>query len=452
MSVRYCLFALTAAVLLSACSEQEKILTGERFDVRVPLSVTAGRVSDPESEEVVYINLLKTQNLPEPVRLPDMRSDRAWPQLNGGPDHRIDHPALSGSPLPVWRADIGAGNSRRQRITAAPVSAAGYVFAMDSQSRVTAHLQDGSPVWSVSLVPPSEEIEETAGGGLAYDDGTLYVTTGFGRLHALRASTGELFWSQKFSAPASFAPMVVNGLVFVVTQDGQAWAVETRNGRLRQNWQSVPTATGAAAGSTPAARDDIAVIPYPSGEVQAVGIDDGGLIWSTTVGGSRGASGRSSFRPITSAPVIDGDTVYVANLAGKMAAIDITTGEVLWTAAEGSSSPVWPASGSVFVVSDAGELVRLDGATGKRIWGVPLPFYEGGFYGRRESVFTNFGPVLAGGRMVVASGDSRIRFFDPVNGRLVSSIETRSGAAAAPIVVRGVLYLVDEDGSLTAYR
>ncbi len=445
--------ALTALLIVAACSEPERTIKGERIDIRVPLEQTVGMISDEDANTVEYANLLKQNNSPRSIQLAEMRSHQIWPQLNGSAAHKIQHPALARRPSLVWSASIGEGNSRQHRITGSPIFAAGHVFAMDSQSQVTAVSANGRNAWSTSLVPSYERPEDASGGGLAYESGVIYATTGFGHLYAMRASTGEIIWIQEFEAPASFPPAVSDGLVFLVTLDNQAWAVDTGNGRLRWNWQSTIATTSTATGGTPAVTGDVVILPYPSGEVQAANFKSGQIVWAVTVGGARGAAARSALRSISGAPVIDGDALYVANQAGKMASIDVSTGLTRWTATEGSSNPVWPEGDSVFVVSDAAELVRLDASSGNRIWSSPLPGDKpASFLGRIKAVYANFGPILAGQRLIVASGDGFIRFFDPVSGKLAGSASISGGAASSPIVASGRMYLINAQGQLTAYQ
>jgi len=71
---------------------------------------------------------------------------------------------------------------------------------------------------------------------------------------------------------------------------------------------------------------------------------------------------------------------------------------------------------------------------------------------RRTKVFAHYGPILAGGRLVITSSDGQIRQFYPANGELISSLEMPSGAASAPIVVDGTLYVLSIDGDLLAFR
>ena len=62
------------------------------------------------------------------------------------------------------------------------------------------------------------------------------------------------------------------------------------------------------------------------------------------------------------------------------------------------------------------------------------------------------GPVLAGGQIIVASNDGKIRFFNPQSGALVRSIDIPGGATTAPVIAGGVMYVVSTQGQLYAFR
>ena len=110
------------------------------------------------------------------------------------------------------------------------------------------------------------------------------------------------------------------------------------------------------------------------------------------------------------------------------------------------------AGGAHFFVSDRNELIRLDADSGARVWGTELPLYVANRERRRKAVFAHFGPILAGGRLVIASGDGEIRMFSPESGALVGTLPLRGGAATHPIAVGDMILVVSEDGRLHAYR
>jgi len=427
---------------LSACDKDDPILTGEREDIRAP--VTDGQAA-PESAT-------QTADAPAPIRLPATRANAEWTQRIGSPATRTDHPALSKAPQLAWSASIGAGDGRRTRITADPVVAEGRVFAMDSQSRVTALSTSGETLWTRDLVPENERPTDASGGGLTYGDDKLFVTTGFGFLTALDPETGAELWQQKLRATGSGTAAVRGGLIYLVAGDDVAWALETDTGRIRWRLSATPDINNVIGGPAPAISDKYAIFAFGSGEVQAAFRKGGLRIWDAQIAGQRPGLASARVADVTGDPVIDGDRIYIGGHSGRMVALRLANGERLWTASEGPLSPVWPAGDSIFLISDRNELVRLKKADGTRVWGTRLPFFVKDRPRKQSEIFAHYGPLVAGGQVVVASSDGKLRFFDPVSGQLARSIEVPGGATSNPVVAGGTLYAVSTKGQLHAFR
>jgi outer membrane protein assembly factor BamB len=438
---------IIALIGLTAC-DREVILEGERFGTRVPLQDTVPGDDDVLivlDEVSAAVDASRAINLPAPV------SHTSWPQRSGTAQNIYPPAALSAAPSELWAVDIGAGNSRRNRLTADPVVADGQIFTLDALAQVSATSTSGQIVWQVDLTPGFERGGGISGGGLAVVDGTVFATTGYGELVALDAASGAVQWRQRLSAGMT-APTIANDTVYVVSRDSQAWAINAENGRVR--WQLPAAAAGAVlSGSVaPAVSDRLVIFPFGSGELVAVLRLSGIRVWGTTVAGSRRGFAYNNLNDITGDPVISGSTLYAGNQSGRVVAMNAASGERIWTAQDGAYSPVLPVDDSIFFVSDRNELLRVDAANGDRIWGVDLPLYVQRRERRRQAVFTHFGPIMAGGQLIVPSGDGAIRFFAPEDGSLTNSLEIRGGAASNPIVVGDVLYVVSGDGRLHAFR
>ena len=423
--------AVLALGVLGACGEQDTILPGPREDLRAtPVMVNQAR----------------------PISLPAQQANADWTHRNGNQRHQISHPALGAALTPVFAADIGEGDSRRARITADPVVAGGVVYTLDARAGVTATTTAGETIWTTDLTPRRHNATDASGGGLAVSGGRLFVTSGFGELSVLDAATGRELWVQDLDAPAMAAPTVVGDLVYLVARDSTAWALDVNTGRIRWQEAGTPSSANFAGSAAPAVTDDIAIFPYPSGEVVAT-FPAGGLPrWSTVISGDRLGRAASLITDIGGDPVIDGNRVYVGNFGGRLVALDIRDGSRLWTAGEGAVSPVWPVGDAVFVINDLNELLRLDAASGAPVWRIALPSFEDKPTARQKSVFAHHGPVLAGGRLIVTSSDGLIRQFDPVSGAALGSIEIPGGAASGPVVAGQTLYVVSKTGQLHAFR
>ncbi len=441
--VRLGALMVASALLLTAC-DREVRLPGARFSIDVPLAQTldgAGGIIDPSADDAP-----RAISLPAPVRT------ASWNQRGYNAANRTPHAALAASLTQVWTANIGAGNSRRNRITADPVSDGARVFTMDATAGVVAtDLATGGTVWSADLQPGFDRGGSVSGGGLAVSGGRLYATTGFGELVVMDAATGAVAWRQRLNAGIG-APTVSGDTVYIVSRNNEAWALNSADGRL--NWQ-VPTAPSGpllTGGAAPAVLDRLVVFPLGSGELAGTLRLSGAPLWITSVAGGRSGVAYANINDVTGDPVVAGGRIYAGNQSGRVAAINPDTGARLWTAGEGAYSPVLVTGDDLFFVSDRNELIRLDASSGARVWGTELPLYVSQRERRRRAVFTHYGPILAGGRLVVASGDGQVRFFSPESGALVGAVALRSGAAAHPIVVGDVLLVVTDDGRLNAFR
>jgi len=427
--------------VLAGCAERELILPGERLGVRDIL-------------EDAPQDAAATENVSLAANVPAARTVASWPQSHVSPSARTLNSALSANLTPLWSTSIGQGDSRRARIITDPVVADGRVFTIDSAGRVSATSTSGEALWSYSLVPLRDDASQALAGGLAYDSGRLYVTSGFGTLSAVDAASGEEIWTQRLTSTATGAPTVFGGLVYVVAGDSTAWAIEAEDGRVRWQQDGLGDVSNVAGAAPPAVSDRHVVFSFGSGAVQGAFRQGGLRLWSADIVGARRGFAIALVDDITGYPVIDGNSVYAGNHSGRVVALNVNSGERLWTAQHGALEPVWPVGGSVYFVSDLNELVRLDAETGAQIWTVELPGYEPVRrpQRRRDSAFVNHGPIMAGGRLIIASSDGFIRAFDPASGDLVTQTEIPRGATTRPVVANGVLYVVSKNGTLHAYR
>lgn len=429
-----------ATLLLAACSEDEVFLPGERLPVRDGDAGGVGVIAAATPPATA-----PALSLAPPRRLAD------WTMRVGNAANDPAHATLSPAPALLWSANIGAGDSRRLRITADPVSDGTRVFTLDAQSVVTATGLTGAPLWSRSLVPGFERAGDASGGGIAVVGGTLYVSTGFGELHALDAATGGERWVQRLDAPIT-TPKVAGGLVYLVSRDNRAWAIDAETGRIQWDLPAAASASVMATAPAPAITDRAVLFPFGSGEILAALRQSGIRVWGSSVSGERRGVAYNEVGDITGDPVVSGGRIYAGTSAGRMVALSVASGAREWTANEGAVSPLAVAGRSVFAVSDRAQLLRMDAATGDVLWRRDLPFYKNQRLKRRQGIFAHFGPVLAGGRLWVGSSDGVLRGFDPQDGSLTASLDVPGGAASRPIAFGDTMYIVSRSGRLHAYR
>jgi len=440
---------LALVALVAACGPKEVILSGERFPVRAPLEDSLPVEGKPAPKA-------PDDSLPaesRPISLPGVQANADWAQRGGNARHAAPHAALSAAPQLAFAVNVGRGSSRRERLSAAPVVAGGRVFTMDAAATVSAVSTGGALLWQADLTAPFDRGGGISGGGLAAEGGRLYVTTVYGEVVALDASNGGVVWRQRVDAPVIGAPAVADGMVYVSGRDGSAWAISAADGKVAWQVFGSPGKAGYLGSAAPTVGDRVAIFPSSAGDLMAVlKIGGGTKVWQTPVTGKRLGRAFALTPDVTGDAALVGKVLYTGTASGRTAALDAGSGTALWSVGEGAMGPLAVAGGSVFLVNDEARLVRLDAATGETIWAVEMPYFTTEKAKKRKSIHAHYGPVLAGGRLWVASSDGLLRGFSPTDGSLVATAEIPGGAATQPAVAGGTLYVVSGRGQLLAFR
>ena len=437
--------AMALVVLgLTACQEREVILPGKREAVRSVLSTV-------QAEDGLQQRSQGADG-PRDIRLPAQVSNADAAQNFGTQVFRTDHSLLATDLAPVWSVSIGQGDSRKYRIVADPVVSGGRVFTLDATTQVSAVSTSGDLIWQRSVLPDGADENDATGGGLAVDGDVLYVSTGLGAVTALDVATGAVIWTQRLNASSSGQPTIYQDLLYVIAGDASAWAINTSDGRVQ--WQVTVAESGSNVLGAPAPiiADDLAVFGFGSGVLQAVFRRGGLRRWDASLLGDRKGRALSKIGDVTGQPIEAEGVIYAGNQSGSTIAVDAKSGRRVWTVSEGSIDNILPVAGSVFLVSDRNELLRLSSEDGTRIWGKSLPNFVRDRPTKRAEVFAHYGPILAGARVLIASSDGFLRSFDPVTGGLAGTFEIPGGASTAPVVAGQTLYVVSRKGQLLAYR
>jgi outer membrane protein assembly factor BamB len=70
---------------------------------------------------------------------------------------------------------------------------------------------------------------------------------------------------------------------------------------------------------------------------------------------------------------------------------------------------------------------------------------------RKNPIFWT-GPVYAGGRLIVAGTNGDIVEAKPEDGSIIRTWRAGGAVRISPVVAGGVMYVLTEDGELTAYK
>ena len=399
--------------------------------------------------------------------LPPPKKNAEWPQPGGTPDNVMGNLMADGPLEQVWSASAGKGTDDDSRLTAPPIVAGGLVYVLDAQTHVFAFdALNGKPVWDKSLAPTGEigssswfnvfgssnDINPTKGfgGGIAYDSGKLFAATGFGNVIALDAKTGKQIWSVNTTVPVHSAPVVVDGRVYIITQENETQALAANDGHLLWDHRGTVESAAILSSAGVGVSGDTVVVPYSSGELYALRAQNGTPSWTDTLSRSGNTTSLTIINDIAGRPVIDRNMVFAVSHSGTLAAINFRSGSRAWTRNIAGIQTPLVAGEYVFIVSTDGQVICMNRGDGRVRWTASLPAFEDPKGKRDPIVWT--GPLLVSNFLVLVASDGKAMLLSPFNGQKLGETAIPDGTFIPPVVANGMMYVFTNEAQLVALR
>nr|WP_310523652.1 PQQ-binding-like beta-propeller repeat protein [Polymorphobacter sp.] len=444
MHKRSLTFALVTALALSGglsgCgilkkSKPKTPTVGERIPV---LNYETRAEAEPELADLAIV-------------LPLAEENAEWSQPGGSASKANGHLALPETVSQAWSASIGKGSSATRRLNAGPVVVGGRVFTMDTGGTVKAFdAKTGAAAWQAKIAVAKKNDNAAFGGGVSGGDGRIFATTGYGIVAAFDAGTGTELWRQTLSAPLRGAPTVAGNRIFVLTQDNQLFAMTADKGETLWNVAGTVEVAGLLGAGAPAVALETVVVGFSSGELNALRAENGRTVWADALARTGRSTAMAALSDIDASPVIDRGRVYAIGHGGRMAALELATGQRVWERNFAGTSTPWVAGEFVFVMTLEGELVCLTRGDGKVRWVLQMPHFKNAK--KKSDPIQWAGPVLASDRLFITGSNKELVTVSALTGKIVSTVKLSAPAYVSPVVAGNMAYVLTDDGKLTAYR
>jgi outer membrane protein assembly factor BamB len=452
------IWALAGAALLSGCGifngngKPKTPTVGQRISV---LGNEAGVEIDPTLAAVE-------------ISLPPAETNLAWAQPGGNASKSLGHLALGAGTSQAWVASIGQGSDSRARLAAAPIVAGGRIYTIDTLANLRAFdASTGAQVWatgvgratdrtgggiSIPLIGGGSDGSRGLlfGGGVSFADGRVYATSGIGDVAAFDAATGGQVWSVRPGGPLRGAPTIANDNVYVTSQDNQLFALNPADGKVRWTASGTLEQAGVFGAAAPSAAQGTVVVGFSSGELTAYRYENGRVLWQDALSRTSISNAVSTISDIDADPVIDNGRVYAVGQGGRMVALELNSGQRIWEINVAGISTPWVIGDWVYVVTDQAQLLAMARATGKVKWITQLPRWRD--VEDKKGPLRWVGPVLAGGKLILANNRGHVAHISPLTGAVQSQFDTKMPVSLPLVVANNTLYMLHDEGRLTAWR
>lgn len=386
-----------------------------------------------------------------PVEIPAATEQADWPMAGGSLTRVLGNLALSDQPREVWSVSIGKGSQDENALLAMPVVADGKVFTVDSEGVVSAFsAKDGGKLWDRTVPDQRGEEDVIAGSGLAYEQGKLLVTTNFGHILSLDAATGKSQWQRMLQNPLRSAPVVADGRIYVVSTGNVLYDLSFTDGSVGWSHAGIQETALFLGMASPTVSGDLVIAPYSSGEVFSLRRLNGRLVWEDNLASTKRSGTLPAMADIQAQPVVDGEKIYLTSHSGRFVALDARSGARLFEADVGAVQTPTVAGNSIFLLNTENQLTALSRENGHPRWVVDLQRYEDP--DNRTVLVIWSGPVLAGGQLWLTNSLGQLKGFDPISGKEKFSLDIDAPCYLPPIVAGKTLYVLNDEGTLLAFR
>lgn len=434
--------ALTAGLLAMAvtgCGGRSDKKTTPTVGQRVPI---LSRIESGAEVDRALANVA--------IVLPPERRNAEWAQVGGNAAKSYGHLVLSANPARVWTAKV-EGSTNRVRLAASPVVGSDMLFAVGSDGTIHAFDKNtGVRQWDSKTVTTKGTQASAFGGGVSFENGKLYATNGLGEAKSLNAKTGEVLWTVTPGGPLRGSPTLAFGEVFVMTQDNQIIALGANDGAV--NWLETASTTqsGVFGVAAPAAGQGTVIAGFSSGELNAYRYENGRVLWSDALARTNISTAVSALTDIDADPIIDSGRVYALGQGGRMAAYELLSGQRIWELNLAGISTPSIAGEWIFTLTDDARLLAIARSSGRVRWISQMKRWRN--EKKKENPIFWTGPVLAGGNLWIASSRGEIWKINATTGESSFFTDVKQPVSMAPIVADGFLYILDDAGTIHAWR
>jgi len=335
----------------------------------------------------------------------------------------------------VWSTGVGKGLDKAGR-QLRPAYSSGSLYAADYKGLLMAiDANSGSKRWEIKTKLPFT-------GGPGISGNLLLMGTENGEVFAFDASTGTQRWSANVTSEVLAAPAEADGIVVVRCVDGRVFGLDADTGqRLWIYDHNVPLLT--LRGNAPILlRAGVVFIGYDGGQVVALRMDDGSLMWEQTLVTTEGRTELERLSDIDGQLVFIASDLLVSSYKNRLASLAADSGRLLWFKDVSSATGVSVDRVNLALSDKDGNLWLLDRRNGAESW--------------KHDQLQRRGltrPVFYGSFIVVGDMDGYLHWINISNGQFAAREKVGGkGFSGPPLVVGNTLYVMTKKGKLTAFR
>lgn len=312
----------------------------------------------------------------------------------------------------LWERQIGNGASDKF-LKLRPVLDNNTGYAIDHTGQLFAwDIKTGKTRWSKSYSVPAST-------ALVLRDNYLYFGTSNGEIFVVNKKHGKVKWRSSVSSEVLAPPVITKSLVVVQTVDGGLHAINRTTGQRNWFYSREMPVLSLRGTSTPLIVGDIVISGADNGKLIALTLNSGAPLWETPIAIPRGRSEIERLVDVDAPPVERDGVIYTVTYQGRLAAIRIDSGQILWVRDVSSYTGMELDSHKIYLTDAEGRIWALDRFNGATLWVQDALLHR-----------TLSGPTFQGRYIVVGDFNGFLHWITRSDGELIAI--TRLGYEPLP--------------------
>jgi len=331
-----------------------------------------------------------------------------------------------------WSVPVGSTQKSSAFQKLKPALSGNIIYTADASGIMQAvNKKDGSVLWM-------KKINAGIISGPTVVNGHIAVGTDTSKIVVLKQADGSELWQSNVSGDVLSKPVITNNKVIAKTIDGNLYAFDLNTGKeLWLSEHGSPSLILKASSSPVIVDNHIALVGYSDGKMDAVDLTNGQLLWQRSIAYASGASDVERLVDIDADPIVQNGVALLASYQGYIGALSLSSGEFIWRKPASTYKNI-VVSGNVLYMTDSDDVIwAYNKQNGQVIWKQVALKARG---------LTE--PLLVANRLVVGDKSGFVHVLSIQNGEFVARTQLSGAINIAPAVAGKNIYVMTANGKL----
>ena len=329
-------------------------------------------------------------------------------------------------------------------INSRPIFLDNSIVFFDNKGTIIHYNNKNKFIWKKNYYSKSEKKQNPAL-NFASNNKYLIIVDDVAKLYSLDIETGNLLWSKKNKYPFNSQIKIHGDKFFAIDYSNTLKCFKLIDGSECWSFLTEDSFTLSNTKYSLVISNDLVIFSNSIGDITAVNISDGSMVWQTPTQSSKNIKENYNFS--MSKLVIDEKDIYFSNNKNQFYSIQTETGNINWVNEINSNLMPIIIGDFIFSVSNDGYLFVLQKKLGNII--KINDIYKNYKIKKRKNI-KPVGLIIGGNKIYLNNSDGTMHIIDLQLSKVVKIEKISGNLISKPYIYNGKLYVV-KNGAIIKY-